>query len=118
LAEVIDECEREVGLDRLRCLHLNDSKAPLGSNRDRHANLGEGELGEGGIRVFLGEPRFTGLPVLLEVPGPEGKGPDRGQIEIAKRLREEARPPATAARAGRTRGNRAVRTRSRRRSGG
>jgi deoxyribonuclease-4 len=84
---VVDECERELGRDRLRALHLNDSKTALGSNRDRHANLGEGELGESGIRAFLGEPRFAGLPVLLEVPGPEGKGPDRGQLEIAKRLR-------------------------------
>jgi deoxyribonuclease-4 len=91
LAEVVDDFEREIGLERLRCLHLNDSMTPLGSNRDRHANLGEGELGEDGIRVFLGEPRFEGLPVLLEVPGPDGKGPDRNQIEIAKRLRDEAR---------------------------
>ena len=87
LAEVVDECERTFGLERLRCLHLNDSKMPLGSNRDRHANLGEGELGEEGIRVFLAEPRFQGLPVLLEVPGPDGHGPDKGQIDIAKRLR-------------------------------
>jgi deoxyribonuclease-4 len=89
LSKVVDECGRDLGLDRLRCLHLNDSKTPLGSNRDRHANLGEGELGEDGVRVFLGEPRFEGLPVLLEVPGPTGKGPDKKQIEVAKRLRAE-----------------------------
>jgi len=91
LGEVIDDFDRQVGLKRLRCLHLNDSKTPLGSNVDRHANVGEGEFGEGGIRTFLAEPRFKGLPVLLEVPGPDGKGPDKRQIEIAKRLREEAR---------------------------
>jgi deoxyribonuclease-4 len=90
LESVIDGYDRAVGLDRLLCLHLNDSKTKLGSNADRHANLGEGELGADGIRTFLAEPRFEGLPVLLEVPGPEGKGPDRGQIELAKRLREEA----------------------------
>ena len=90
-AKVVDECDRQLGLERLKCLHLNDSKTPLGSNVDRHANLGDGELGEDGIKTFLGEPRFEGLPVLLEVPGPEGKGPDRKQIEIAKRLRDEAR---------------------------
>ncbi len=89
LSEVVDECKRTFGLERLRCLHLNDSKMSLGSNRDRHANLGEGELGEEGIRVFLAEPRFQGLPVLLEVPGPDGHGPDKGQIDIAKRLRPE-----------------------------
>ena len=85
---VVDEYERIVGLDRLRALHLNDSKTALGSNVDRHANLGQGELGEEGVRVFLGEPRFKGLPVLIEVPGPDGHGPDRKQIEIAKRLRD------------------------------
>jgi deoxyribonuclease IV len=84
---VVDEYDRLVGLDRLRALHLNDSKGPLASNVDRHANLGEGELGEEGIRVFLGEPRFQDLPVLIEVPGPDGHGPDKGQIDIAKRLR-------------------------------
>jgi deoxyribonuclease-4 len=84
---VVDEYDRTVGLDRLHALHLNDSKVSLGANVDRHANLGEGELGENGIRVFLGEPRFQGLPVLIEVPGPDGHGPDKGQIDIAKRLR-------------------------------
>jgi deoxyribonuclease IV len=87
LSSAVDDCERVFGLERLRCLHLNDSKMPLGSNRDRHANLGEGELGEDGVRTFLSEPRFQGLPVLLEVPGPDGHGPDKHQIEIAKRLR-------------------------------
>jgi deoxyribonuclease-4 len=89
LERVIDSYDRAVGLERLQCLHLNDSKTALGSNVDRHANLGEGELGEEGIRTFLAEPRFEGLPVLVEVPGADGKGPDREQIEIAKRLRDE-----------------------------
>jgi deoxyribonuclease IV len=90
-AEVVDEYDRIVGLDRLRALHLNDSKVALGANVDRHANLGEGELGEDGIRVFLGERRFKRLPVLIEVPGPDGHGPDKRQVDIAKRLRDEAR---------------------------
>jgi deoxyribonuclease-4 len=117
LAAVIDEYEAKIGLERLRCLHLNDSKTPLGSNRDRHANLGEGELGADGIRVFLGEPRFEALPVLLEVPGPDGHGPDRAQIEIGKRLRDEARP-RRARSAGRRRGSSRAPSRSRRRSAG
>jgi deoxyribonuclease IV len=91
LAGVVDGFKRAIGLRRLKCLHLNDSKNPLGSNTDRHANLGEGELGREGIRVFLAEPRFEGLPVLLEVPGPDGHGPDRHQIELAKQLRRKAR---------------------------
>jgi deoxyribonuclease-4 len=112
LSAVVNDYDETVGLGRLRCLHLNDSKMPFGSNRDRHANLGEGELGEAGIRVFLAEPRFEGLPVLLEVPGPTGHGPDREQIEIAKRLARRAR------RAGRKPGSSRARSRSRRRSAG
>lgn len=87
LSEVVDEIDAKLGLDRLHCLHVNDSAIPLGGNRDRHANLGEGELGDAGLRAFLSEPRFEGLPALLEVPGPDGRGPDREQVEIAKRLR-------------------------------
>jgi deoxyribonuclease IV len=89
LGEVIDEFEAKLGLERLRCLHVNDSKMPLGSNRDRHANLGEGELGRGGLRAFLSEPRFDGLPALIETPGFDKLGPDRKQVRLAKRLRRE-----------------------------
>jgi deoxyribonuclease-4 len=89
LASVVDDLDSALGLDRLRCLHLNDSAIPLGGNRDKHANLGEGELGRRGLATFLSEPRFEGLPALLEVPGPDGKGPDRGQVETARRLRAQ-----------------------------
>jgi deoxyribonuclease-4 len=115
LGVVIDEFDAEVGLGRLQALHMNDSMTALGSNRDRHALIGEGELGEDGLRVFLGEPRFAELPVLLET-GPDGP-PDKKQVEIAKRLRDEATAPKRA-RAGRTRGSRPARTRSRRKSAG
>jgi deoxyribonuclease IV len=87
---VIDEFDEVVAIERLKVLHINDSMTPFRSNRDRHANLGEGELGKEGLRVFLGEKRFKGLPVLLEVPGPDGHGPDKRQVDIAKRLRDEA----------------------------
>lgn len=89
LAAVVDDFDSVVGLDRLRCLHVNDSQTPLGSNRDRHANLPDGELGRAGLAAFLSEPRFEGLPALLEVPGPDGKGPDASQIACARELREE-----------------------------
>ena len=89
LAEVIDECVTLVGLERLQALHVNDSKTGLGSQVDRHANLPEGELGRKGLAVFLSEPRFEGLPAVLEVPGPNNRGPDAAQIKIAKRLRAE-----------------------------
>jgi deoxyribonuclease-4 len=91
LSAVIDEYDAKVGLERLRCVHVNDSQVPLGANRDRHANLGKGELGRQGLRVFLSEPRFEGLPALIETPGPDGRGPDRDEVRAAKRLRSEGR---------------------------
>jgi deoxyribonuclease-4 len=89
LGAVVDEFDAKLGLERLACLHVNDSAVPLGGNRDKHANLPEGELGRRGLSVFLSEPRFEGLPALLEVPGPDKHGPDRRQVEIAKRLRRD-----------------------------
>jgi deoxyribonuclease-4 len=84
---VLDQVEREIGLDRLRALHVNDSKMPLGSNRDRHDDVGAGLMGDG-LGTFLGHPRLQGLPALLETPGPDGHGPDAAQIAAAKALRD------------------------------
>jgi deoxyribonuclease-4 len=88
LSRVVDEADEKVGLDRLLCLHVNDAAAPLGSCRDRHANLGKGEMGKQGLAAFLSEPRFEGLPATLETPGPNRKGPDRKEVTAAKRLRQ------------------------------
>jgi deoxyribonuclease-4 len=88
LEATLDECEAHVGLDRLGSLHLNDSQAPFGSNRDRHANIGEGELGADGCAVFLSEPRFQDLPVVLETPGPDRQGPTAEEVALARELRE------------------------------
>jgi deoxyribonuclease-4 len=88
LGGVLDEAERKVGLERLRCVHVNDAAAPLGSCRDRHANIGKGEMGKRGLAAFLSEPRFEGLPAPLETPGPRRKGPDRKEVLAAKRLRK------------------------------
>jgi deoxyribonuclease-4 len=87
LDAVLDQVDREIGLDRLRALHVNDSKTPLGSNRDRHDNLGEGLMGDG-LATFLSHPRLQGLPALLEVPGADDKGPDAEQIRRAKAYRD------------------------------
>ncbi len=88
LGSVLDEADEKVGLDRLRAVHVNDAAAPLGSCRDRHANVGKGEMGKKGLAAFLSEPRFEGLPATLETPGPEKKGPDRKEVQAAKRLRK------------------------------
>lgn len=63
---VLDEFASQVGLERLRSLHVNDSMTKLGSNRDRHAAPGTGEIGEAGLAVFLSDPRFEALPVIAE----------------------------------------------------
>lgn len=89
LSAVIDEYEATVGLDRLRCLHVNDSRVPLGANRDMHANVGEGEMGPEGIASFLSEPRFEHLPAILETPGPDKKGADLNEVRKARSLREQ-----------------------------
>jgi deoxyribonuclease-4 len=85
----LDEVDAAFGLDRLRALHVNDSAAPLGSNRDRHANIGEGLLGER-LGVFLGNPRLQGLPAVLEVAGPDNHGPDANEIRKAKEIHKRA----------------------------
>ena len=88
LCAVLDDCDAAVGLERLQCLHVNDSKAPLGSNRDRHAALTEGEFGAKGLQIFLSEPRFEDLPVALETPGPSGTiGID--EVRLARELRKK-----------------------------
>ena len=89
LDATLEEFDREIGLDRLGSLHLNDSQTPLGSNRDRHANIGKGEIGEGGCAVFLSDPRFDALPCVLETPGPDKEGPAVEEIALARRLREQ-----------------------------
>src|SRR5689334_14260735 len=87
--DVVEQVDREIGLERLRVLHVNDSKAPLGSNLDRHANIGEGVLGDR-LGVFLGHPKLQKLPALLEVPGTDGHGPDAEQMEKLRALYAKA----------------------------
>jgi deoxyribonuclease-4 len=89
LDALLDELDDAIGLDRLRALHVNDSAGALGSNRDRHANIGDGLLGEQ-LGVFLGHPRLQGLPAVLEVEGKAKKGPDREQIDLAKGIHRRA----------------------------
>jgi len=86
--ETLAQCDAEVGLERLRSLHVNDSMTPLGSNRDRHAALGTGELGRDGCAAFLSEPRFEGLPTIFEGPGVGGKQIEPEDIRIMRELRE------------------------------
>jgi deoxyribonuclease-4 len=82
----LDEWERVVGLAKLEVVHCNDSQTGLGSNRDRHANIGQGQIGEDGFRALLHDSRLAGVPFILEVPGFDGSGPDAANLEILRRL--------------------------------
>jgi deoxyribonuclease-4 len=96
LDAVLDEVDERIGLDRLRALHVNDSATALGSNRDRHANILEGEMGKK-LGVFLANQRLQELPALLEVPGQSGRGPDAPEVEKLRKLWRSARRSGKAA---------------------
>jgi deoxyribonuclease IV len=116
LDSTLDEVEETIGLDRLRALHVNDAAAELGSNRDRHANIGEGVLADK-LGVFLSNPRLQGLPTILEVPGKDGHGPDADEVAKLRGLHAKwtKKPPARRSRSGsaRRRGTTASRAGSR-----
>jgi deoxyribonuclease IV len=88
MSSTLSEATRKLGRGKIRSLHLNDSQTPLGSNRDRHANLGAGELGEQGCMAFLSAPGLQKLPCVLETPGENREGPDRKEIALAVKLHE------------------------------
>ncbi len=85
LDALVEELDLRIGIDRLRCLHVNDALTACGSNRDRHANLGQGEMADG-LALTLSHPAFAALPMLLETPGAEGNGPDATEITQLRAL--------------------------------
>jgi endonuclease IV len=95
---MVDEIEREVGLENLAAFHCNDSKGALGSGRDLHENIGEGHIGEAGFEALLSQQALAEVPLLLEVPGYKidgaGKGPDKPNIDRLKAIRERVAPKA------------------------
>jgi len=88
MASMLRQATRLLGRGRVRSLHLNDSQTPLGSNRDRHANIGRGELGEEGCMAFLSAPGLQRLPCVLETPGEKRSGPSREEIAYANELHD------------------------------
>ena len=86
---LVDDLDRTVGLDRLACLHVNDSKAPRAAGLDRHDNVGWGMIGRPAFRSLLGHPRLQGLPAVLEVPGTDNQGPDARELRAVRRLHAE-----------------------------
>jgi deoxyribonuclease-4 len=90
LDAAVAELDARLGLERLRCLHVNDAASPLGSNLDRHASIGEGRMGSR-LGVFLAHPAFQDLPAILETPGPEGRGPDAAEVARLRALHRSGR---------------------------
>ena len=86
----MEEFDREVGFQHLVAVHANDSKVPFASGVDRHENLGQGYMGLEGFQVIMEHPAFRDIPFLLEVPGSDGKGPDKANLDILKAMREKA----------------------------
>jgi len=89
LGAAVTDLDQRVGLDRLRALHVNDAAAELGSNRDRHASIGQGTMGER-LGTFLAHPAFQDLPAILETPGPKGHGPDAEELRRLRDLHRRA----------------------------
>ena len=89
VAGMIDEFDRDIGLDRLAAVHANDSKRACGSGVDRHDNIGEGLIGEPGFENIMSHPAFADVPFFLEVPGfgEERRGPDKPNVDILKAIR-------------------------------
>jgi deoxyribonuclease-4 len=89
LEATLAELDAALGLDRLQALHLNDSKHPLGSRKDRHEHIGEGFVGQAGFAAILAHPRLAGLPMVIETPkggGADLLEPDRRNLERLRRL--------------------------------
>jgi deoxyribonuclease IV len=95
LDDAVAELDAKIGIDRLRLLHVNDAKTPLGSNRDRHEVVAEGVIGDG-LATFLGHPAFRNLPAVLET-WPKG-GLRREDIELLRDLYRRGRRRAASRR--------------------
>ncbi|MQG34509.1 MAG: deoxyribonuclease IV [SAR202 cluster bacterium] len=87
---MLDELDAGPGSGNVAAIHANDSKRVCGSGIDRHDNIGDGFIGEEGFAAIMANPAFAQVPFLLEVPGFEGKGPDQQNIDILKKLRDQA----------------------------
>jgi deoxyribonuclease-4 len=94
LRETVRQAERALGIDNVKLIHANDSKTPLGSHIDRHANIGEGYIGKAGFRRILAHPRLRAKPFILETPV-EQDGDDRRNLENLKKLCPKSRTTTT-----------------------
>ena len=82
----LKQFDQQIGIRNLVCLHLNDSKTELDSKRDRHENIGQGLIGKAGFKNILSQPLLQNIPLIMEVPGFNGQGPDKKNLEILQNL--------------------------------
>jgi len=85
-ARVMGEFGETVGFDRLKAIHVNDSKGALGSHLDRHVHIGEGEIGKEGFRNIMNDPRLAEVPKILETPKGDDLAEDRANMAALKKL--------------------------------
>ncbi|MFH0916724.1 MAG: deoxyribonuclease IV [bacterium] len=93
LERLVEEVGERGLLPSVGLIHLNDSKAPFASARDRHENPGEGFIGFAGLARVVKHPAFAAIPFVLEVPGSDGHGPDAATVALVKLMREGAADP-------------------------
>lgn len=89
IERAVEELDRDIGLHHLVAVHANDAKVPFGSGVDRHENIGDGHIGLDGFEVIMGHQAFRDVPFLLEVPGFDGTGPDKPNVDALKKVREK-----------------------------
>jgi deoxyribonuclease-4 len=94
LLTTVEHADRVLGIDNVKVIHANDSKLPLGSRVDRHANIGEGHIGKAGFRRILANPRLREKPFILETPV-DNEGDDRRNLQNLKRLCRKSRTTIT-----------------------
>jgi len=94
LRETIQQAGRVLGIEHVKLVHANDSKTPVGSHVDRHANIGEGYIGGAGFRRILAHPALRSKPFILETPV-EHDGDDRRNLEKLKELCPRSRTTTT-----------------------
>jgi deoxyribonuclease IV len=82
---VVEEVDKRLGLEKVMAVHFNDSKSPLGSNVDRHENLGEGQIGEAGMKAFLNHPKLKNKDFILETPALKDLEGSAQQVKILKK---------------------------------
>lgn len=82
--EILDEFDNAIGLDKLLCLHINDSKNVQGSHKDRHENIGYGEIGFDTLSSYVHHPKLDGIPKILETPYFDGKAPYKTEIKMLR----------------------------------